>query len=543
MSTRALNLWVFRESRRKITGISAKSALLAAVSCLMERSSPDSLLAALLRAGELECGIADGDGQFSPAMEGTDRLAAALVAHGTPIDVESTKRHLERLSVPDFIEASPPEGFAYYALHPLAYASVLERVPQSGRSIAVVGIRSIGTTLSAIVVAAARARGKNADRITVRPCGHSYNRSTNFSPQQLTWIHQHLASESDFLVVDEGPGLSGSSFLSVAEALISAGVLREKISLLCSHLPAFDDLRADSAPQRARRFRWIAVSSDSWRPTANAEFIGGGDWRKSFKDPADWPASWISFERLKYLSGTDEGSKTLLKFAGLGHYREETVRREQRIAEAGFAPMPTYATEGFVSYPWLRARSMTARDLSPAVIERLAAYCAFRVAALPSDSADVATLERMAEHNLSQRGFALSLNLQLERPVIPDGRMQPHEWLLDDDGQVLKSDSGAHGDDHFFPGPTDIAWDLAGTIVEWGMSETESCYLLDCYRRASGDEVAGRIGDFVISYAGFRCAYCLMAANALQGTPEETRLNQAAARYEGRVSAFTHQLI
>ena len=27
-----------------------------------------------------------------------------------------------------------------------------------------------------------------------------------------------------------------------------------------------------------------------------------------------------------------------------------------------------------------------------------------------------------------------------------------------------------HGDDHFFPGPTDIAWDLAGTIVEWELA-------------------------------------------------------------------------
>src|SRR5215470_19771213 len=145
MSTRALNLWVFRESRRKVTGISARAALLDAVSCLTESSSPDSVLGALLRAGELECGIADGVAESTPAMECTDHLASALVGR-TPIDVESIRRHLEQLAVPESIEVSPPEGFAYYALHPLAYASVPEQVPQSGRSIAVVGIRSIGTT-------------------------------------------------------------------------------------------------------------------------------------------------------------------------------------------------------------------------------------------------------------------------------------------------------------------------------------------------------------------------------------------------------------
>ena len=42
--------------------------------------------------------------------------------------------------------------------------------------------------------------------------------------------------------------------------------------------------------------------------------------------------------------------------------------------------------------------------------------------------------------------------------------LAPHEWLRLDDGNVRKTDAIAHGDDHLFPGPTDIAWDLAGAI-------------------------------------------------------------------------------
>src|SRR5215470_8211911 len=109
--------------------------------------------------------------------------------------------------------------------------------------------------------------------------------------------------------------------------------------------------------------------------------------------------------------------------------------------------------------------------------------------------------------------------------------MQPHEWVFSDAGVMLKTDSGSHGDDHFFPGTTDIAWDLAGSIVEWQMPQTQKEYFLDAYRRASGDDAASRMDGFIKAYAVFRCAYCMMAANALCGTEEQTRLERAAAGY------------
>ena len=124
------------------------------------------------------------------------------------------------------------------------------------------------------------------------------------------------------------------------------------------------------------------------------------------------------------------------------------------------------------------------------------------------------------------------MKLGLERPVIADGRMQPHEWLLTADGHMLKTDSGSHGDDHFFPGPTDIAWDLAGAIVEWEMTAEQSATLLDVYRHKSGDDAVSRIQHFVIAYPVFRCAYCLMATNALGEGEESRRFRQAAEKYK-----------
>ena len=78
------------------------------------------------------------------------------------------------------------------------------------------------------------------------------------------------------------------------------------------------------------------------------------------------------------------------------------------------------------------------------------------------------------------------------RAVVCDGRMMPHEWLSSDGGELLKLDAGSHGDNHFFPGPCDIAWDVAGAIVEWELEgEARDCFVRG-YETRSGDTVSGK---------------------------------------------------
>jgi hypothetical protein len=262
-------------------------------------------------------------------------------------------------------------------------------------------------------------------------------------------------------------------------------------------------------------------------------FIGGGEWRRRlFGDERTWPASWTSLERLKYLSSGNAANQSLFKFLGFAHYGKQVFEREEKVAALGFGPAPQLKEEGFVSYDWLQGRPMSAEDLSTCTLQRLAAYCAFRAQAFAAEIPDLSALEQMTEHNLRELGIDLPATLTMERPAICDGRMQPHEWLLTGDGQMLKTDSGSHGDDHFFPGPTDIAWDLAGAIVEWRMNEFKTEFFLDAYRRASGDDARDRIADFAIAYAVFRSAYSRMAANALAGGEEEARHRIAAAAYD-----------
>jgi len=105
--------------------------------------------------------------------------------------------------------------------------------------------------------------------------------------------------------------------------------------------------------------------------------------------------------------------------------------------------------------------------------------------------------------------------------------MQPHEWIRGKDGRIVKVDASTHGDDHFFPGPTDIAWDLAGTIVEWGLSGEAETYFIENYCRRTGDDPSARLPQFVRAYSIFRMAYCKMAMTATQDDADKLRLQSA----------------
>lgn len=528
----ALNLLVFRDGQTKVCGCTLKNALAQNFRSLGNPDPTNKILSMLLRAGELECALADA-AALGCCQEITDSLAQTLISPETVPDVNSLLAILDVTHVPEELSISAPEGFAYYALHPLKFADVLDQLSPLSARTAVVGIRSIGTTLSAVTVAGLRKRGLHAERITVRPVDHPYNRRAELTAEQMNFVKKEISSGASFLVVDEGPGLSGSSFLSVAEALLQAGVSNDKIALICSRAPEIDQLCAQDAARRWQQFRWLAVSSHPRCPEGARVWIGGGAWRRYLlpqTPPSCWPASWLSLERLKFLSG-ETTEPRFYKFLGFGHYGEQVVQREEQVSAVGFGAPPQIEQEGFASYPFLDGCPMSAGDVSESVLARLAAYCAFRANAFAVEAVELAPLQQMTEHNLQQLQLDVPVTLRLERPVIVDGRMQPHEWLLTRQGQMLKTDSGSHGDDHFFPGPADIAWDLAGAIVEWQMDHAETKCFLEMYRRASGDSAESRTADYVKAYAAFRCAYCMMAANAMRGSEEAQRLELASAAY------------
>src|SRR5438093_984269 len=293
---------------------------------------------------------------------------------------------------------------------------------------------------------------------------------------------------AQFLVVDEGPGRSGSTFLSVGEALISSGVPAEDIILLGSREPDLKALCAQEAASRWKKFKSRTFSPDASNGFRDCTYIGGGDWRRHFLSRAvSWPTCWPQMERLKFLS---QDRSQLFKFDGLGRVGDAVRNRARSLAAAGFGCAIEDAGDGFSRYPVLDGRSLHFNDVSESILARIARYCAFRSAEFRVEHGTPEPLAEMLRVNLLREfQWEIDFDPELLRPqnmVVVDGRMNPHEWLGTANGQLLKMDGATHGDDHFFPGLTDIAWDIAGAAVEWNLHPDALDFLLSRYRLLTG---------------------------------------------------------
>src|SRR5512142_1992986 len=121
-------MFVFREGRRVVCARPLLDSLVAGLKAHASPPVPGNLtLDLLLRAGELECALADaGSPHLSRMAKVTDNLASALVC-GRSLHVPLLVQSLEPLELPDTVSISPAEGFAYYALHPLNFSDMVLR--------------------------------------------------------------------------------------------------------------------------------------------------------------------------------------------------------------------------------------------------------------------------------------------------------------------------------------------------------------------------------------------------------------------------------
>jgi len=531
---------VYREAAERFTKSELLEALGSAFRRLAEEPlSDDAAVGALIHAGEVESALADLRSAGARAAAALTDLAAACLL---PPSNRSTDRIagdaaglIARLDLPPHICLRPLVGFAYYALHPQQYAALAQKFLQTTpecRSAAVVGIRSIGAPLSAVVVAALRSHGIAAERITVRPWGHPFDRELRTNRDEQAWMEAHGAAGAHFLIVDEGPGRSGSSFLSTAEAAVRCGIEPRRIALFCSHEPRTDNLIAPDAANRWHEFRCSFPACDSSPlPQRRGHELSAGAWRSVFyADSSQWPGVWPATERVKFLA---DDEKSVFKFEGLGRYGDRVLQRSAQLAEGGWGPGCGRAAAGFVRYARIHGRPANG-ELSRNTLIRIAEYCAWRSRKFAASAADHAELERMANYNLHTLGGwsapAGELRLACVRPVLADGHMMPWEWVRTSSGLLIKSDGAAHGDDHFYPGAVDIAWDLAGAIVEWNMPRGAARELLDRYGSASGDDAEPRMPTYVAAYLSFRIAFLTMASESCDHA-ERARLQRSLEHY------------
>ncbi|HLI82457.1 MAG TPA: hypothetical protein VKV17_00995 [Bryobacteraceae bacterium] len=412
----------------------------------------------------------------------------------------------DHVEPPEEIEISVPEGFAYYALDPELYERAAARFVKAERPqrVAVIGIRAIGTTLSAIVARRLRESGCAVARWTVRPRGHPWNRELRID-QALAQAWR--AWPGLFAVVDEGPGLSGSSFAAVSACLESLGIAPERVVLFPSWTP--DGSAFISAPARARWLlhRKYCIPFEDLGLFGGACDLGAGKWRAL--RGLDLPVQ-PQHERRKYLSRGREGAlPTLYKFAGYANFGRAALARAEALR--GWIPGCGELDRGFISMPWVSGRPP---KVNAQFLDHAARYLAHVSHEFPAhEPVRFEPLAELIAVNSPRAPDAARWRGAVEdgHAVHLDARMFPHEWIETPAG-YLKADALDHHDDHFFPGPQDPAWDVAGTIVEFALDAAAENHFVEVYRRASADRaIRARLPFYRLAYLAFRVGYWNLA--------------------------------
>ncbi|MFN4140332.1 hypothetical protein [Aestuariivirga sp.] len=430
----------------------------------------------LVFAGQLEQAVLDDGGL--PDVAGITDAAAALFLdiRGSKPAGAARESLLASLALaealPDrSLEIRIPEGFAWYAVYPDAYAQTAERWAASHApgTVLVIGLRSIGTSLSAVVAEALRRSGVPVlRRVTLRPSGHPFHRAAD--------LPSELPAAAAAIVVDEGPGLSGSSMAGVAGALHARGFPAAGLHFFPGHGNGPGEMGDDETIGWWRRVPSWWTPQDEMRIGAQtlAEEL-----RLAAPDRATSPG-W----RFGGFAAVSAGLETLAA---------RKAARQSRLAAEGLA-LPCTAT----AHGWImiedQGTPLSQDDLGAVLTEdRLAATIAR--AALPSEGEEesIASLRRTAvalaglpqplRRGLDGGGIAALAQRIARRtragPCAGAGRMAPEDWSRLADGRVLKRDATGADCDHGWAGRQPVLWDVAGAAAEWEMDRQHLALLLE----------------------------------------------------------------
>ncbi|MFZ5676391.1 MAG: hypothetical protein ACOZAM_25810 [Pseudomonadota bacterium] len=525
-----------------------------------------ALVDAFIRASELVQGCADAgfdargfDRHSAHEREGAfllfllGRLIGRSWRSGfrSALDVTPVTRQLDGLDLPFWIRIRKVEGYAHYALYPESYLRTAE-CSGLGRRSCVIGIRSAGLGLAALVAAALGAEPARS----LRPVGHPFDRRLRISAD---FAREEVADRRfQFAIVDEGPGLSGSSFACVARWLMSHGVAARRIHLFPSHggSPGHSATAATRGVWRevhvhpprtdpvldGRVGAWIGDRLGGSKP--RLEEISAGAWREASSARSSLPVD-TRFERRKFLVRAATGN-WFVKFAGLGRSGRRKFQQSRLLASAGFVPEPVTFCHGLMAEKWIshHPTPVVGRGV---LVARLCAYLAFRARHLgPSDGG--ASLERlceMAQQNTrevlgAERGERLepliggAHRLQhLIAPICVDGRLHAWEWLREGPN-LIKTDAVDHCRGHDLVGGQDVLWDVAGALVEYDLTGSELSMLRKALGRQS-DRDEALLAILIPCYLAFQLG---LWSTAVACPGAEQANDQTTSRYARKLSRY-----
>jgi hypothetical protein len=348
---------------------------------------------------------------------------------------------------------------------------------------------------------------------------------------------------SFFLLIDEGPGLSGSSFCGTAALLGGLGVPIERIVLFPSHAPDPAAFRSQEARERWPRYPMFHVAFEevvqdvaTWPPGSPELSVGG--WRSLFyRDGIVQPAVLGAQERRKYLGP----GPVLHKFAGLGRYGAQARERANRLAAVGFVPAVQGLQHGFTQQSFVASRPLGRGDGEGRFLRFAARYLGHLGRTFATgEPARPESLLPMLVANATEAlgegavppGFERHAGSLPPAPAVAlDGRVLPHEWLRTGHG-YLKTDATDHHRDHGYPGLADVAWDVAGVLAEFDLTEAAAGEFVAAVSEALGDPwLPRRLPFHAAAYLAYRTGHAAFAATALGAAPDGLRMRRARDRY------------
>lgn len=564
---------VYRNYNQKIN----TSHQIASIEKLVDRAIPtrsdfyDIAISLMIECGELETGITDYFctekdimNQQIEACRSISMEAGAVIftlwSEGMFLidrwlNIKNSLSVLKQMQLPEQITLNVPEGFVFYGLYPEVYLEassefIKEMKPEKAL---VVGLRSIGTVLSALIGAHLQSIGCVVKTLTVRPRGHPFNRFLILDEKIRNIIKQSTGYY--VLIVDEGPGLSGSSIGGTLSAVRDLNVPINRTVIFPSWLPSGDRFISENARALWNDYKKYTGSFENqWILNGRLERIlqkrlvyemSAGMWRSRFiPEASDYPPVHPHHERRKYLlvdNSEEERNWWIAKFVGLGKYGASNISRAQKIAQMGFTPSVDQFFNGFAVIRFVEGKVLKASDLDESMIDFVKEYLLYIQKTMGASlQVSYDQMLEMIYANVKEglgEGWCRCLeklsphtsSLYEEAAVAIDGHMMPHEFLKTDTG-IVKVDHIEHHCDQFFHGVQNICWDMAGFLVEFELDKRKREHFLENFT-STDSYVFQRQQFFNVAYLAFRLGYVTLAADSLKGEPDAEGFEKLKKKY------------